>query len=269
MKWWPAIPLRQLQSISSSSSQKPGRNCRGETPIKSRCGSFNPCETLAIKILQSVATKCFNRRNGETCWEFCFFNANQMTSINITHIPSSLNSQVALVSHVCQHHVFLRGRKLAVSETVHLQGSRLLVEIFWYPGQHLRKRPLAEKLQKKKTFPNNDGNTAVFTAQHDFFCGCRGTSVWEIQGAVRLLSGFPPEKCGHWPQTTFQVVQGVPQKKNQNGPALWLLNYGNVAEIGATKMMFQNWSELAAQQATGTQPTELLSSDCFKLEPPP
>ena len=140
---------------------------------------------------------------------------------------------------------------------------------FLVPRATFKRKTACWKTAKKKTFPNNDGNTAVFTAQHDFFCGCRGTSVWEIQGAVRLLSGFPLEKCGHWPQTTFQVVQGVPQKKNQNVPALWLLNYGNVAEIGATKMMFQNWSELAAQQATGTQPTELLSSDCFKLEPPP
>jgi len=80
-----------------------------------------------------------------------------MTSINITHIPSSLNSQVALVSHVCQRHVFLRGRKLAVSETVHLQGSRLLVEIFWYPEQHLRERPLAEKPQKRKRFQTTTG----------------------------------------------------------------------------------------------------------------
>ena len=108
-----------------------------------------------------------------------------MTSINITHIPSSLNSQVALVSHVCQHHVFLRGRKLAVSETVHLQGSRLLVEIFWYPGQHLRKRPLAEKPQKRKRFQTTTG-TLRFGMRNS---RCGETFIW-----------FSPGKM--WPLTT-------------------------------------------------------------------
>lgn len=65
---------------------------------------------------------------------------------------------------------------------------------FLVPRATFKRKTACWKTAKKKTFPNNDGNTAVFTAQHDFFCGCRGTSVWEIQGAVRLLSGFPLEK---------------------------------------------------------------------------
>jgi len=56
---------------------------------------------------------------------------------------------------------------------------------------------------------------------------CGETFIW-----------FSPGKIDH--KQPFRLSRGFRKKKNQNVPALWLLNYGNVAEIGATKMMFQN-----------------------------